>query len=85
MAGSYAANKKWKLKHPEKNLESKKRNYATTARNNINHYQEYTIREDTLILDSPLTDRELHHVIGRSVQAIQVRRCKLKKAESQIR
>ena len=79
MAGSYAANKKWKLKHPAKCLEGKKRNYATTAGNNANYYQEYTTREDTLILDSPLTDRQLHHIIGRSVQAIQVRRCKLKK------
>jgi hypothetical protein len=80
MAGSYAANKRWKLKHPKKNLESKKRNYATTARNNPNHDQIYTTAEDTLILDSPLTDRELHHIIGRSVQGIQVRRCKLKNA-----
>jgi hypothetical protein len=79
MSWSHAANKRWKLKHPEKHREGKKRNYASTARNNPNHHQEYTIREDKLILNSPLTDRELHHEIGRSVQAIQVRRSKLKK------
>ena len=81
MAGSYAANKRWRLTHPAKRQEGKKRNYASSATNNANNYQHYTPREDTLILTSPLTDRELHRVIGRSVQAIQIRRSKLKKSE----
>ena len=79
MAGSYAANKRWRLTHPAKRQAGKKRNYDLSATNNANNYQHYTTREDTLILTSRLTDRELHRVIGRSVQAIQIRRCKLKK------
>jgi hypothetical protein len=81
MGWSRAANKRWRVKHPAKNREGKKRNYASTATNNPNYRQEYTTREDTLILTSPLTDRQLHFEIGRSVQAIQARRCKLKKPE----
>lgn len=39
----------------------------------------WSSEEDELVLNSPLTDRELAEKMDRSVQAIQIRRCKLKK------
>jgi len=76
---SYEINKRWRLRHPQKRNEGKKRNYATTSFGNANHRHHYTDHEDDLVLDPPGTDRELHKLIGRSVQSIQVRRSKLKK------
>jgi len=78
MAGNYKATKKWKKKNPEENAAHKKKNYASTAFDNINYKRRWCGEEDTLILNSPLTDRELHHQMGRSVQGIQVRRSRLK-------
>lgn len=71
-------NRRWKLRHPRRVYETKLANYASTAKNNPNRCQKYTCVEDDLILTYHLTDRRLHHIIGRSVQAIQVRRARLK-------
>ena len=78
---SYANNKEWRAKNPDKRNEGKKRNYSKTARGNSNAGSIYTCAEDTLVLESSLTDRELHSIIGRSVQSIQDRRSRLKKIE----
>ena len=75
----YENNKLWRQLYPQKWNEMKKRNYSKTAVGNANHRQLYTDHEDSLILDPPGTDRELHKMIGRSIQAIQGRRVKLKK------
>jgi len=70
--------KAWKLRNPEKEKEWKRRNYQQTQFGNNNSYNSYDQDHDWLILNSPFTDRELHTIIGRSVQAIQIRRCRLK-------
>lgn len=75
---AYVHSKAWRKKNPEKRNMERKRNYALSAKNNANRRQKYTTGVDTLILNSPLMDRELHYVIGRSVQAIQIRRTRLK-------
>lgn len=56
----------------------RKRNYNKTAYAK-NHRKPFTDYEDTLILDHAITDIELSNLIGRSVQSIQFRRCRLKK------
>ena len=75
----YEWNKRWRQLYPQKWNEMKKKNYAQTAFRNPNHRCTYTNNEDSLVLDPPGTDRELHKIIGRSVQSIQVRRSTLKK------
>lgn len=54
----------------------RKRNYSRSA-----HYfpSEWTNQEDALVLEHSITDRELSELIHHSVQAIQIRRCRLKK------
>ena len=77
--------KEWKKNNPSKfkALRNKfnKKYFAKFAGplKNQNHYQRWTITDINLILFSPLTDRELHRLIGRSLHAIQVMRDKMKK------
>ena len=44
----------------------------------------YTEEEDNLILKHDMTDHEISDLIGHSVKAIQIRRCKLKKQASNV-
>ena len=57
----------------------RKKNYNKTS-----FYSEgrrkYLEKEDEMIIEHSMTDFELAHLIGRSVQAIQTRRHRLKKA-----
>lgn len=76
---SYQINKRWRIRHPHLRNEGKKRNYAKTAFNNRNNQYHYTDVEDYLVLNSSCIDRELHRILGRSVQSIQVRRWRLRK------
>lgn len=55
----------------------RKRYYGKT--NNKYPSRSWTEDEDELVLAHSMTDTELSKAIERSVQAIQVRRCKLKK------
>ena len=56
----------------------RKKNYNKTS-----FYSEgrrkYSAKEDEMIIEHSMTDFELAHLIGRSVQAIQMRRYRLKK------
>ena len=54
----------------------RQRNYARSA--NYGH-NEWTHEEDSMVLEHSISDRELSEIIHHSVQAIQVRRCRLKK------
>ena len=54
----------------------RRRNYARSA-NYIP--SEWTAKEDALVIEHSISDRELSVLIHHSVQAIQVRRCRLKK------
>lgn len=78
MTINYEYHKKWRKKNPDKRNAERKRNYRRTQFANRNQGQRYDQDHDWLILNSPFTDRELHKIIGRSVQAIQIRRSRLK-------
>ena len=76
-----SANKRYRAKYPEKRKIERQKNYASTAGAalNRNHRTPWTIYEMHCIKNTSLTDRELHWCLGRSVQAIQAMRHKLKK------
>lgn len=80
---SYASNKKWRIHYPEKRSKEKGRYYKKHRENplcQMNAGQEWTMKEDALITapDKPF-DTTLARQIGRSVEAIQLRRHRLKK------
>ena len=78
---AYKHNKEWRRTHPEACLAMKLRNYAQTGspEKNENWGQRWTSREDIAALNKEIPDRELHRLLGRSVQAIQIRRSSLRK------
>ena len=61
-----------------KRNEYRQRNYAQTAADARNSRAEWTEREDKMVLAHSIPDRELAAKIGRSVQAIQIRRSRIK-------
>ena len=75
---SYKYNKKWRLLHTKLRNEGRKR-YYTQFRDNERSNHKWNFIEAGLILVPKLSDRFLHDVLGRSVQAIQVKRCELMK------
>lgn len=56
-----------------------KRYYARTSGSAHNSREQWTEKEIKMILAREVSDTELAKVLGRSVRAIQVQRCKLKK------
>lgn len=66
--------------HPEARTRQRARNYATTQ-GGPNTGKLWTDREDERVLGRDVTDRELSAELGRSVQAIQVRRVRLNQEE----
>jgi hypothetical protein len=56
----------------------RKRNYSKTQ-----GYQarEWTVKEMDLVLGSDKSDRELSTILNRSIQSIQIKRCRLKKKD----
>lgn len=77
----YLANKRHRAKYPERRKVERKKNYATTsgADLNRNHRALWTAWEVKQLKKWRFTDRVLHYFLGRSVQAIQMMRHKLKK------
>jgi len=73
---SYEDNKKWRLGHTIKRNVGRKRYYKQTqgARNTGKRWSGED-KEEALFSGAP--DRDLSREIGRSVAAIQVKRCKL--------
>ena len=73
-------NRKEHYKDMEKFLRTRNaqrnRYYAKTA---IYEPNSWTSDQDKLVLEHNITDFELSALIGHSVRAIQIRRCKLKK------
>ena len=61
----------------ETRYSQRKRYYAKTAGYTPHPW---TLEEDKLVLEHSVTDTALSQIIGRSVSAIQHRRCRLKKA-----
>ena len=58
-----------------------KRYYDKHAKCAINSRERYTEEEIEMILNHEISDVELSKKIGRSVKAIQIKRCKLKAVE----
>ena len=56
-----------------------KRRYAERTGSNLYEPKHYTEGEDKLILEHSIPDRFLANKLGRSVSAIQMRRCRLRK------
>jgi len=73
--------KTYRKKHPEKRKAERKKNYAITGGPKLNYSwkQRWTGWEIYMLEQWQGTDRRLHLVIGRSVQAIQGMRHLLKK------
>ena len=74
-------NKRYRAKYPERRRIERQKNYASTGgpEKNRNHRTPWTIHEINWLKHSTsFTDRELHSIIGRSVQAIQAMRHRLK-------
>lgn len=65
----------YRKKNREKRNESRKKNYQQTAKYMRRIWSD---EEDKLVLEHSITDRELSQKIERSVEAIQVRRTRLK-------
>ena len=76
MESRYRYAKNYKARHPEKVYESKRKYYAKTAFA-INHRLRFTDEEIQMIKDHNIPDMELAKKIGRSVQAIQIKRSRL--------
>lgn len=77
---SYATNKKWRQKYPEKRRKATRLYYKKLSTGSSRHKSKWMKEEEKIIL-SPLkpTDRILSKLFKRSVNAIQVHRSKLKR------
>ena len=71
------AQKKWRNNNRDIFNEEKKRYYSKSARDAYNFKKQWTHEEDNLVLKHEISDAELAKQIGRSVQAIQIRRSRL--------
>ena len=78
MSYNYVYSKRWRDKNKEAHNEMKKRNYHMSTKYATNNKRPWTKEEEKMILEHSITDRQLAQKLGRSVQAIQVRRSKLK-------
>lgn len=73
----------WKKANPEKAAESQRRyRERTGAGTAANRYGRWTEEQDQRVLAHSIPDRDLAKEFGRSVNAIGVRRSKLKKINS---
>lgn len=73
MTKRYQYNKTWRENHPDTRHEGKKRYYQKTQKAR-NERKPYMKTEVCMILDHKVPDTELSYMIGRSVQAIQIKR-----------
>lgn len=60
----------------------RKRYYAKHRANAKNGYDTWTISQDESVLKRAMSDVQLAAIIGRSVEAIQIRRCRLLRSNS---
>ena len=75
---SYADNKRWRLGHTTKRNASRKK-YYRQFQDAKNSRKRWTLEDmDEIVFSSDVTsDREFHHRLGRSIAAIQHKRCQL--------
>ena len=80
---TYAYNKRWRMHHPSKRYKGKSRYYARhrdNPQNSRNARQEWTISDlDRITAEDRPPDSILAKQLGRSVAAVHIMRCKLKK------
>lgn len=79
MTQKYAYNKRWRKKHPEVWVKGKKQYYQRFQNAKHSHEGWSDEDEDAIMASDRPLDRELSKKLGRSIQAIQGRRCLLKK------
>lgn len=77
MTKAYEYHKTWRLKNPEKRNEGKMRNYGKTAFTK-NHMKSWSKHELKVLINWTGTDSALAQKLGRSVQAIQHKRSRIK-------
>jgi len=65
--------------------EQRSRYYAKHRVNSKNSNQAWTSAEERMVLDHKIPDVELSKNIGRSVEAIQIKRCRLTSSNDQMR
>lgn len=75
---SYKYNKKWRLLHTKLRNEGRKRYYVRFQSARMSR-KRWDIGDSDFVIMSKLSDRALSILLGRSVQAIQVKRCELMK------
>lgn len=78
---SYKHNKAWRLRNTDKRNAERKRNYHKHPGLYLAGAK-WTVEDSDFVLAATAPDRALHVLLGRSVQAIQIRRCKLRKREA---
>lgn len=79
----YKHNKNWRHTHPEGWNAQKKAYYARAKGDDVNGKRKWTQEEIDLIMRHDISDRELTKTLGRSMQAIQVKRSKWSKRYGQ--
>lgn len=78
MSDNYQRKKKWRKKYPEKRAAERKKNYEKGRKFDKNTRASWTSEHEGMITAADrLPDRELAKNLGRSVQAIQVRRTRV--------
>ena len=73
---TYEDNKTWRLKNPDKRNAGRRR-YYRQFQNAQNSGKRWSDEDKDEVMMAVSLDRELHHMLGRSVAAIQHMRCKL--------
>jgi len=77
---SYESHKRWRLNNPEGRNKERKNNYKKTQGKDKNALNRCRWSEEEchlILVRKGMNDRQLHKLLGRSVQAIQVKRTKL--------
>jgi len=74
---SYKHNKKWRLTHTAKRNAGRKRYYQQYQKDNCMEGTRWSMEDIETLLFSDMCDVSLHFLLGRSVEAIQIKRHKL--------
>jgi hypothetical protein len=78
MSHRYEINKEWRKKHPSTWQKGKSRYYKKSEKKAHNGRQHWTIHDiNSIINKDGKTDTEIAGLIGRSVKAIQIMRCRV--------
>lgn len=70
---------RWRKSNTTTRNRQRAANYSKGAAGAAHTYKRWTVVEEEIIMNSPLTDRDIGGQLGRTVGAIQNRRAKLQK------